>query len=447
MSTQRERAAHTRRNDPADLMALVRRLYPICRSITGDGVRETFDVLAESIPLQRHEIESGTPVFDWEIPREWNIRDAWIRDEQGRVILQFSDHNLHVVSYSAPVHRVVTREELCRHVFTLPDHPAWIPYRTSYYAESWGFCMAHERLAALPEGRYEVMIDSTLEPGALTLAECIIPGESDEEVLLSTHVCHPSMCNDNLSGVAVLTGLCQWLAGRRNRLSYRAVFVPGTIGALAWLHLRRRGLYQIGAVLVLCGLGDAGAFTYKRSRAGDAEIDRIAAAAVQASECGGDVRAFTPYGYDERQYCAPGIDLPVGRLTRTPYGEYPEYHTSADNLDFVSEAQLQGALALCRRIVEDLESNRRWIATCPYGEPRLGKYELYDNRSGGGPDADQLALLWVLNLADGRHTLVDMAERSTVPMATLAHAAERLHEAGLLRPARAGESLRPLSVE
>lgn len=419
-------------DDARPLMRRVERLYPICRSITGDGVRQTLDILEESIPLQRHEVPTGTQVFDWEIPREWNIRDAWIRDPSGRTVVSLADHNLHVLNYSAPIHRTVALDELRRHVFTLPDQPTVIPYRTSYYRETWGFCMRHDEFETLADGDYEVMIDSTLEPGSLTIGECVIPGETDAEILLSTHICHPSMCNDNLSGITVLTELCRWLSGRRNRYTWRAVFAPGTIGSLTWLWLRQKQLDRIHGGLVLCGLGDPGEFTYKQSREGDSEIDRVCGKALANSGIGGRILPFIPYGYDERQYCSPGFALPVGRLSRTPYGEYPEYHTSADDLEFISEGQLAGALALCKQIMLDLEANRRWLNLAPCGEPCLGKRGLYGGTGGVGPDDDQLAMLWILNLSDGSHSLLDVAERSGLSMSVLGAVAQRLHEAGLL---------------
>jgi len=420
------------------LMALVERLYPICRSITGNGVRQSLEILEEHIPLHRHEVPTGTQVYDWEIPSEWNIRDAWIRDSAGRSVVEFADHNLHVLNYSEPVHRMVDREELLDHVYTLPDQPHAIPYRTSYYTRKWGFCMRHADRLALADERYEVMIDSTLEPGALTLAECRIPGTSAQEVLLSTHICHPSMCNDNLSGIAVATALCHWLLARDNRYTWRVLFVPGTIGSLTWLWLHRDRLERIRAGLVLCGLGDAGGFTYKRSRADNAEIDRVVCAALRDPAFGGSVRDFTPYGYDERQYGAPGFKLPVGRLSRTPHGEYAEYHTSADDRDFISEERLQGALALCQRIVGDLEANQHWRNLAPHGEPQLGKRGLYGGTGGTAPEPAQLALLWMLSFSDGEHSVLDIAERSGMAVPDLAAAAERLYAAGLLAPTREG---------
>jgi len=417
------------------MMELIERLYPLCRSITGQGVRETLDIIGEDLDLQRHEVPSGTQVFDWEIPREWTIRDAYIADAAGRRVVDFREHNLHVLNYSAPVSMRMRRDDLAEHVFTMPDRPDWIPYRTSYYRETWGFCLTHNQWVGLPDGEYQVHIDSTLAPGALTLAECVLPGESEQEILFSTHICHPSLCNDNLSGIAVQTRLFQWLSRRARRYTYRAVFVPGTIGSLTWLWLNRDRLDGVRGGLVLSGLGDAGGFTYKRSRQGRSWMDRIVEQALSDAGVQWQCREFSPYGYDERQYCSPGFNLAVGRLSRTPYGEYPQYHTSADNLEFVSENQLDGALRACQRIVEYLEADRYLHNLSPYGEPQLGKRGLYGAVGGGsGPDEFRMAMLWVLNLADGTYSLLDMAERSGQPLGLLAEAADALAQAGLLEP-------------
>ncbi|MEX0729913.1 MAG: DUF4910 domain-containing protein [Aquisalimonadaceae bacterium] len=416
------------------MMTLIRRLYPICRSITGNGVRQSLDIIQELIPLRRHEIPTGTRIFDWEIPREWNIRDAGIRDMSGRRLVAFQNHTLHVLNYSVPVRKRISREELRGHLFTLPDHPDWIPYRTSYYKEDWGFCLAHNQLSRLTDAFYDIEIDSSLAHGSLTLAECVIPGQTEEEVLLSAHLCHPSLCNDNLSGLAVQAYLLRWLASEPRRYTYRAVFAPGTIGSLAWLWLNRKRLHAVRAGLVLTGVGDRGGFTYKRSRRGDAMIDRIVVRALQDEAGPSTVRDFSPYGYDERQYCSPGFDLPMGRLSRTPFGEYPEYHTSADDPDFVSAGQLQGALALCQRVVRYLEHNRIWRNLSPYGEPQLGKRGLYGAVGGaGGPDQQRMAMLWLLNLADGTRSLLDIADRAEIAMDVLMDAAERLERVGLLK--------------
>ncbi len=413
---------------------LIAELFPICRSITGDGVRETLRILGRQAPIEVHEVPSGTPVLDWVVPPEWTIRDAWVKNHRGERVIDFKASNLHVVSYSAPVRATMTLAELRPHLHTAPEHPDWVPYRTSYYTEDWGFCLSQRALEAIPEGRYEVVVDSTLAPGALTYGECFIPGETAEEVLLSAHVCHPSLANDNLSALAVATRLIGRLRGRKNRLSYRFVFAPGTIGAIAWLARNEAGLGAIRHGLVLSNLGDPGPLHYKRSRRGDAAIDRAAALIVGGRD--GVVLDFEPYGYDERQYCSPGFDLPVGCLARTPYGRFPEYHTSADNLDLVTPEALADSLAAIEAIVGVLERDGTWINLSPKGEPMLGRRGLYA-AIGGASDAKdrQLALLWVLNLSDGRHSLVDIAERSGLEFATIAEAAQALAAHDLLAPA------------
>jgi aminopeptidase-like protein len=408
--------------------------YPICRSLTGDGVRRTLAMIRERIPLEVHEVPSGTRVFDWTVPREWNIRDAWIKDPAGRKVVDFRTCNLHVLNYSVPVHERLSLEELKTHLFTLPDKPDLIPYRTSYYREAWGFCLSHRRMLELPEGEYEVLIDSTLEDGSLTYGECFLPGEFEREVLLSTHVCHPSLCNDNLSGIAVMTWLAWELAARPRRWSYRFLFIPGTIGSITWLaRNEERTTGRIAHGLVAANLG-AGAFHYKRSRRGNAEIDRAVLHVLRTSGEEFGVEDFVPFGYDERQYCSPGFDLPVGSLTRTPWGRYPEYHTSADNLDLVRPEALAGSLATYRQVLEVLEGNRRYLNLNPKGEPQLGRRGLY--RTIGGDDAGrrrELALLWVLNLSDGRHGLLDVAERSGLPFEEIRAAADALLNVELLR--------------
>lgn len=425
------------------MMPLITRLYPICRSITGDGVRSTLDILGDEIELERHEIPSGTEVFDWTMPPEWNIRDAYIADGSGRRLIDFHEHNLHVLNYSTPIDTVMSRRSLAAHVYTLPQHPDWIPYRTSYYQKRWGFCLTHNQWQGIPDGDYRVYIDADLKPGALTLGEVLLPGESETEIVFSTHICHPSMCNDNLSGIAVLTRLFQWLSRRPRRYSYRALYVPGTIGSLSWLWLNRDRLDSVLGGLVLTGLGDPGGFTYKRSQQEDSCIDRLAALALADGGEDWQQRKFSPFGYDERQYCAPGFDLAVGRLSRTPFGEYSEYHTSADHLDFVSETQLHGALRVCQRFVEYLEADRCWVNLSPCGEPQLGKRGLYGALGGtGGPDEFRLAMLWMLNQADGSRPVSDVARRSGLSMELLAEAAETLAEAGLLAPADAPASER-----
>jgi aminopeptidase-like protein len=423
-----------------ELYKLVAELYPICRSITGDGVRRTLEIVDREIGgLEVSEVPTGTQVLDWTVPREWNVRDAWVADAAGRRVIDFQASNLHLVSYSTPVRANLPLAELREHLFTLPDHPDWVPYRTSYYAERWGFCASQRLVDGLPDGDYQVCVDSTLADGHLTYGERLVEGQTPDEVLVSCHVCHPSLANDNLSGIAVASRLARLLGGRRPRYSYRFLFIPGTIGSITWLARNEDHLGRIRHGLVLSGLGDPGGFTYKRSRRGDADIDRAVAHVLARSGRPHRVVDFSPYGYDERQFCSPGFDLPVGRLSRTEFATYPEYHTSADDLDLVGPAQLQESLELCWEVIQVLEGDRRYVNLHPKGEPQLGKRGLY-GQIGGRSDAEerQMAMLWVLNQSDGRTTLLEVAERSGLPFALLAEVAVTLEEAGLLAKAPTG---------
>jgi aminopeptidase-like protein len=420
-----------------ELYKLVAELYPICRSITGDGVRRTLEIVDREIGgLEVHEVPTGTQVLDWTVPREWNVRDAWVADAAGRRVIDFQASNLHLVGYSVPVRATMGLAELKEHLFTLPDQPDWVPWRTSYYAERWGFCASQRLVDGLPEGDYEVGVDSTLADGHLTYGERLVEGRTDEEVLVSCHVCHPSLANDNLSGIAVASRLARLLSERRPRYSYRFLFIPGTIGSITWLAGNEDRLGRIRHGLVLSGVGDPGGFTYKRSRRGDAEIDRAVTHVLARSGRPHRVVDFSPYGYDERQFCSPGFDLPVGRLSRTEFATYPEYHTSADDLDLVGPAQLQESLELAWEVVGVLEANRRYVNLSPKGEPQLGRRGLYGS-IGGRSDAEerQMAMLWVLNQSDGTHSLLEVAERSGVPFTLLAEVAATLEEAGLLSEA------------
>ncbi len=419
---------------PGDAMyALVERLYPLCRSITGDGVRATLDIVGEYVPLQVHEVPTGTRVLDWTVPQEWNIRDAFVADAAGRRVVDFAASSLHVLGYSVPVSATMRLSELRRHLHTLPDHPAWVPYRTSYYRPEWGFCLAQETLDALPDGEYEVRIDSTLADGHLTYAEHVVPGRVADEVIVSCHVCHPSLANDNLAGIAVAAFLARALAQETPHYTYRFLFAPGTIGAITWLARNVERIDRVRHGLVLACAGDRGALTYKQSRRGDAEIDRVLRHVLAASGRPHRVVEFTPYGYDERQFCSPGFDLGVGSLTRTPYAGYPEYHTSADDLDFVAPEAMADTLAVCREAFAVLDRNRTYRNLSPYGEPQLGRRGLYDPL-GGRSDAEQaqMALLWVLSLSDGEHSLLDVAERAGLPFGAVAAAADALADAGLV---------------
>jgi aminopeptidase-like protein len=410
-----------------DILRLMTELFPICRSITGQGFRETLGILRRHIPLEIHEVPSGTRVFDWTVPKEWNIRDAYVRNPRGEKVIDFRRSNLHVVSYSVPVKRTMPLAELSRHLHSLPDRPDWIPYRTSYYREDWGFCLSHKELVGMEDGDHEVVIDATLEDGFLTYGELFLEGRTRDEVLISAHACHPSLANDNLSGVGLAAILAAHLARAPRRFSYRFLFIPGTIGAITWLALNEERARGIKAGLVLSGLGDAGRLTYKKSRRGDATVDRAAAHVLRQASPPGRVVDFSPYGYDERQFCSPGFDLPVGRISRTPFGEYREYHTSADNLDFVSAEALGDSFEKILEVLDILEQDAVFVNLNPKCEPQLGKRGLY-----AAPGAEEMALLWVLNLSDGGHSLLDIAERSGLDFGSLKKAAARLAGAKLL---------------
>lgn len=411
----------------------VAQLYPLCRSITGAGVRETLGLLRRRIDLSVTEVPSGTPVFDWTIPCEWTIRDAWVANPDGERVIDVRRNNLHVVSYSTPVRARMPLAELKKHIFTLPDQPALIPYRTSYYAPSWGFCMAHDQLEWLPDGDYDVLIDSTLEDGSLTYGEHLHRGRTEDEILLTTHVCHPSLANDNCSGIALLTALAEGLAGVETRYSYRFLFAPGTIGAIAWLARNEDRVGRVRHGLVVSGVGDGGAPTYKKSRRGDAAIDRAMAHVLRHAAPSATVLDFFPYGYDERQFCSPGFDLPVGSFQRSRFGAYPEYHTSADDLSFVKPEHLAQSYRLVVAALDVLENDATPLNLQPKCEPQLGRRGLY-TAIGGDRDAParSMAMLWVLNQADGRHRLLDIAERAGLPFRAVADAAALLADHGLV---------------
>lgn len=428
--TSRDRAAA----EGDEIYALIRELYPLPRSITGAGLRATVQRLSEMVPIKITEVPSGTKVFDWTVPDEWVIDEAYIEHESGRRFADFKASNLHLVGYSVPVDTTMTLAELRPYLHTLPEFPDWIPYRTSAFVPGWGFCLADRELRSLPEGRYRVLIRSSLRPGGLTLAECVLAGETDEEFLIFAHDCHPSLANDNLSGVAVAAHLARFLERQRTHYSYRFVFAPATIGSIAWLASSERILDRVRHGLVLALLGDSGVLQYKRSRGSHRVIDRAAAQVLTTEFQGSRLLEFSPWGYDERQFSSPGISLPVGRLTRTADGEYPEYHTSADNLALVSAAALGQSWLACLKIFEAVENDRRFVNLAPKGEPQLGRRGLY--RATGGyyssvPDR-QLAIFWMLNQSDGCTSLLDIAEKSGLAPSLLLRAAADLESVGLL---------------
>jgi aminopeptidase-like protein len=433
-----------------DIFALSAKLYPICRSITGNGVRSTLREIAAYVALDVHEVPTGTAVFDWTIPREWNIRDAYVKNEGGEKIVDFAQSNLHVMSYSVPVHKQVSLAELKTHVYTVPEQPDLIPYRTSYYVENWGICMAHHQLESLRDGTYEVLIDSSLEDGFLTYGEYLHRGETEDEFLLSANVCHPSLANEACSGAALLAYLANRLSGMRTRYSYRFLFAPATIGAITWLARNEDKSRRIKHGLVISMVGDSGGPTYKKSRRGNATIDRAVVQVLRHSGLTPTIHDFFPYGYDERQYCSPGFNLPVGLLQRSQFGKIPQYHTSADNLDFIRPNRLAESYRLIAEILDIIEGDAVYINTLPKCEPQLGKRRLYGS-IGGDKDAvaANMAMLWILNLSDGAHSLLDIAERADLPFAIVHKTAQLLQEHSLLArpPDRLDESDQSHEVE
>ena len=348
-------------------------------------------------------------------------------------MIDFRDSNLHIVSYSVPIRARIPLSQLRERLHSLPEFPDWIPYRTAYYSDSWGFCLSKTTLDGFEDGEYEVVIDSTLEDGSLTYGEYFLQGESSEEFLISCHCCHPSLCNDNLSGISLAAALAREISGWKRRYSYRFLFIPGTIGSIAWLAQNQESLSSIRHGFVVACVGDPGPSCYKKSRRGDAEIDRAVLHVLRHSGEDYRIAEFSPYGYDERQYCSPGFNLPVGSLTRTPHGQYPEYHTSADNLDLVKPESLENSYKKYIEVIELIEQNRTYENTNPKGEPQLGRRGLY-SEFGGRKDATEFehALLWTLNLSDGSNSLLDIAERSGFKFRSIKEAAEALVRHGLL---------------
>jgi aminopeptidase-like protein len=419
-------------------MRLIERMYPICRSITGDGVRRTLALVGELIDVTVHEVPSGARVLDWTVPLEWNIRDAYVANADGRRLIDFKQSNLHVVSYSVPVHRVMTLDELRPHLHTIPAEPDLVPYRTTYYSESWGFCLSQSRLEEeFVDGEYEVVIDSSLEAGSLTYGEFVVPGRLDDEVLISAHVCHPSLCDDNLSGIAVAAATAARLAaGPTPRLTHRFLFAPGTIGAITWLAQHRDQVDRVVGGLTLTCLGDSHPFTYKRTERGSTSIDRAVEYVLGAGDLAHEVIDFFPYGYDERQYNAPGFRMPIGSLMRGRHGRFREYHTSADDLSFVSAERLTESYNVMTAVLDVVGGNRLMRNLEPFGEPQLGTRGLYD-ALGGTDIADvQLAMLWVLNQSDGTKDLLETAIRSGIPFVSVVAVAQLLEDHGLLEEIR-----------
>ena len=425
------------------LLAFVADLLPLRRCLTGDGLRETLAHLGRVAPVVVTEVPTGEAVFDWTVPPEWRVREAHLTLPSGRRVADWAASPLHLVQYSRPLRERMTFAALRPHLHTLADQPSLIPYRTAYYSETWGFCLSHNEMEAMraslgDRGEVDVCIDADLFDGSMTMGEIVVPGLTQDEILLSAHACHPALANDNASALAVVAALAaERAAGPTRRHTLRVLVAPGTLGAIAWLSRNRETLGRIRHGLVLANLGDAGGFTYKRSRRGTLTaplaVDRAVALAMRDAGERLDVRPWTPDGYDERQFGSPGISLPVGRLTRTPHGEYPEYHTSGDGLSLVSAAALGGSLAALRGILDVLDGDGRYRNLAPFGEPQLGRRGLYAPIGGHAhPPEAQAALSWVLALADGDHSLLDTAERSGLPFAVVRHAADRLLATDLL---------------
>ncbi len=412
---------------------LMKDLYPICRSITGNGVRETLKIIKKVIPLEIREIPTGTKVFDWTIPKEWNIKDAYIKNSKGEKIVDFKESNVHVLNYSVPVHKKMSLKSLKNNLYTLPDYPDWIPYLTSYYQENWGFCMTHKQFEGLEEDVYEVVIDSSLENGHLTYGETYIEGSDENEVLFSSYICHPSLCNDNLSGPVLLTYLAKQLAESDLNYSYRFLFIPEAIGAITWLNLNEQKTFRIKSGLVATCVGDPGSLTYKKTREGNSMIDKVVEKVLMDSDEPYEIIDFFPDGSDERQYCSPGFNLPVGSLMRTIYGKFPEYHTSADNLDFVKPEYLANTLEKYIKVIYILEKNKKFLNLNPKCEPQLGRRGLYEMiGSQKKEDLTISALFWVLNLSDGSNSLLDISIRSGLRFNQIKNAADSLVSKNLL---------------
>lgn len=412
---------------------LTARLFPICRSITGNGVRETLHILQEIVPqMTICEIPSGTQVLDWTVPKEWNIKDAYIEDLDGNRIISFSDSNLHILGYSLPIDMIVTRDELLNMIYTQPDQPEAIPYVTSYYKERSGFCMSENQKQALSKEQYHVYIDSELKNGSLTYGEILIPGHSREEIFLSTYICHPSMANNELSGPCVAIHLAKWLLEKPRRYSYRIIFIPETIGSITYLSRNLEEMKRnIIAGFNLSCVGDDRAYSYISSRYGHTLADRAAKNTLHFHAPDYISYSFLKRGSDERQYCAPGIDLPLCSICRSKFGEYPEYHTSLDNLDLISPQGLSGAFDVYRKCIDSIEGNYIYKIKC-LGEPQLGRRGLYPTISRKGQHDDVKSIMDFIAFADGNNDLIAISDIIDVPVKKLIEIADKLIEAELI---------------
>ncbi|WP_211097012.1 DUF4910 domain-containing protein [Neolewinella litorea] len=415
------------------------RLWPLNRSLTGNGNRETLKILTELIDLKIEEVPSGTKCFDWKVPPEWNVTSAWVKNSKGEKVIDFARHNLHLLGYSEPYSGKLSFSKLDKHLYTLPQQPELIPYITSYYKRRWGFCLSHRDYLALDRSdEYEVLIDSTLdEQGSMTVAEAVIEGTSDREILISTYFCHPSLASNELSGVLVAAFVYRELLMRKKlRYTYRFAFQPETIGTIYYLSKRGNHLKdKLDAGFILTCIGDGGNFTYKKSRKGDSLGDRVVSIVLSQAEDVHEIIPFSPIGSDERQYCSPGFDLPVGSLMRTMYEKYSEYHTSADNKDYISFPAMESSVRRFLDIIDVLELNKKYVNQLPFGEPQLGKRGLYPSLGTQKGNQNELAaMMWLLNLSDGKNDLMDISRRSKIHLSVLSRVLNILVENNLLKP-------------
>jgi aminopeptidase-like protein len=414
------------------------RLWPITRSLTGNGNRKSLEILSEIVDLNLTEVPSGTKCFDWDVPPEWNINEAWVKNSKGKKVIDFLENNLHILGYATPFKGKLSFEELKHHLYTLPDQPDLIPYLTSYYKERWGFCLSHNNLCKLDTNdTYEVFIDSNLNyKGTMTVGEAVIKGQSDKEIFFSTYICHPSLANNELSGPIVTAFIYNELKKRKNlKYTYRFLFIPETIGSIYSLSVKGNHWKEnLEAGFVVTCIGDRGGFTYKKSRMGNSLPDKVVQTILEQTEENYKIVDFFPSGSDERQYCSPGFNLPVGSLMRTMYGVYTEYHTSADNRDFISFDSMEKSVLKYIEIVDAIEKNEKYTNIFPYCEPQLGKRGLYPTLGSQKESQNFVSrMMWVLNLADGENDLIDISQKSKISIKDLIPVIDELIRNGIIK--------------